>query len=97
MRSPLILLNKYNLIGMTATFRGIHGRNKMLAFLHDSIALKIANTQPERDVSKIEVFGRCKDETEINKKAVQMALEKLNELPVIIILPTIADCERLAQ
>jgi hypothetical protein len=81
---------------MTATFRGIHGRNKMLAFLRNSIALKIANTQPERDVSKIEVFGRFKTIAEVEIKAVQVALEKLKELPVVVILPTITDCERLS-
>lgn len=76
MLSPLILLNKYKLIGMTATFRGVHGKNKMLSFLHNSAALKIADKEPERDVSKIEVFGRCKDATEVEMKTVQLALEK---------------------
>jgi hypothetical protein len=94
--SPLLLLNKHKLIGMTATFRGIHGMNKMLAFLRGSTALKIADTIPERDVSKIEVFGRCKDVADVEAKAVHVALEKHNELPVIIILPTITDCERLS-
>lgn len=59
---------------MTATFRGIHGLNKMLAFLHDSTALKIADITPERDVSNIEVFGRCKDIADVETKAVQVAL-----------------------
>jgi hypothetical protein len=49
----------------------------------------------ERDVNQIEVFGRCKDMAEIEAKAIQLALEKQREYPVIIILPTINDCERL--
>jgi hypothetical protein len=68
--SPLILLNKYKLIGMTATFRGVHGKNKMLAFLHNSAAFKIADIEPERDISKIEVIGRCKDVVEVEAKTV---------------------------
>lgn len=61
---------------MTATFRGDQGEAKMFSFLHDSAALKIAEITPERDVSKVQVFGRCKDEIEINNKTVQLALEK---------------------
>lgn len=55
---------------MTATFRGVHGKNKMLAFLHNSAAFKIADIEPERDISKIEVFGRCKDNIEVEMKAI---------------------------
>jgi hypothetical protein len=55
---------------MTATFRGIHGMNKMLAFLHNSIALKITNTSLERDVSKLDVFGRLKTTVDVEIKAV---------------------------
>jgi hypothetical protein len=69
-QSPLLLLNKYKLIGMTATFRGEQGKVKMLSFLHNTIALKISETEVERDLSKIEVFGRCKDKTEVEMKAV---------------------------
>lgn len=47
----------------------------MLAFLHNSNAIKIAETEPERDVSKIKVFGRCKDIAEVETRAVQLALE----------------------
>lgn len=69
----------------------------MLAFLHNSGTLKIADIEPERDVSKIEVFGRYKDMTNVEVRTIQLAMEKQREYPVIIILPTIADCERLTQ
>jgi hypothetical protein len=45
----------------------------------------------------LDVFGRFKTIAEVEKKAVQVALEKQKELPVVVILPTISDCERLAQ
>lgn len=82
---------------MTATFRGDQGEAKMLSFLRGSSVLRIADTTPERDVNHIEVFGRCKDVADIEAKSVQLALGKHKELPVIIILPTIADCERVAH
>jgi hypothetical protein len=37
--SPLILLNKYKVIGMTATFRGDQGKANMQAFMHDSLVI----------------------------------------------------------
>jgi hypothetical protein len=67
----------------------------MLNFLHDAAMVKISNTMQERDVDQIEVFGRCRDMAEIEAKAIQLASEKQREYPVIIILPTINDCERL--
>lgn len=82
---------------MTATFRGVHGMNKMLSFLHNSAAFRIADIEPERDISKIEVIGRCKDVAKVEAKTVQLALEKQKEQPVIVILPTVVDCERLAH
>ena len=88
----MLLLNKYKVAGMTATLRGIHGRNKILSFLHNSTDIKIADVTPERDFSKLEVFGRCKDSTEIEARAVELALDKQKEQPVIVILPTISDC-----
>jgi hypothetical protein len=67
----------------------------MLNFLHDAVTVKISKTVQERDVDQIEVFGRYRDMAEIEAKAIQLALEKQREYPVIIILPTINDCERL--
>ena len=42
----------------------------MLAFLHNSTVLKIAAMPPERDLSKLEVFGRCKDVADVEAKAI---------------------------
>jgi len=55
--SGVILLNKYKVIGMTATFRGIHGMNKMLAFLEDSEVLTAGDAVPER-VLAIDIYGK---------------------------------------
>lgn len=95
--SAVLLFNKYKTVGMTATFRGAHGMNKMISFLRDSTVFRITEISPERDVSKLEVIGRCKDVKDIETKAVELAMRKQKEKPVIIILPTIADCERLAK
>jgi hypothetical protein len=94
--SPLILLNKYKLIGMTATFRGDQGKAKMLSFLYDSNVIKTVEVNTERDITKLEVFGRMKSVAAVEQKAMELAKIKAAEIPVIIILPTIDDCDRLA-
>lgn len=48
----------------------------MLAFLYNSTVLKISAMPSERDVSKLEVFGRYKDVADVEAKAVQLALDK---------------------
>jgi hypothetical protein len=40
-------MNKYKLIGMTATFRGERGLNKMKAFLNDTVVIKAEATKPK--------------------------------------------------
>lgn len=69
----------------------------MLSFLHGSAALKSAEIEPERDVSKIDVIGRCKDTMEVEIKTTQLALKKQKEQPVIIFFHKIDDCERVVQ
>jgi hypothetical protein len=49
---------------------------------------------PEREL-KLDVFGKLKSSTEVEGKVVEVALAKQHELSVIVILPSIADCERL--
>jgi hypothetical protein len=43
-------MNKYKLIGMTATFRGERGINKMKSFLNDTIVIKSEANEPEREL-----------------------------------------------
>jgi hypothetical protein len=46
--SPILLLNKYKVIGMTATFRGDQGMSVMKTLLTDSVVIKNGVTEPER-------------------------------------------------
>jgi uncharacterized protein (DUF1499 family) len=46
--SVILLLNKYKVIGMTATFRGAQGKSKILEFLDDSHAIKTTDIVLER-------------------------------------------------
>jgi hypothetical protein len=48
--SAILLLNKYKVIGMTATFRGERGANMMKAFLKDSLILKAEAVVPKREL-----------------------------------------------
>lgn len=56
--SAILLLNKYKVIGMTATFRGDQGRNKILGLIKDSHAI-LTNVILERTL-KLDVFGKLK-------------------------------------
>jgi hypothetical protein len=62
--SAILLLNKYRVIGMTATFRGEQGLSVMKALLTDSVVIKTGTNEPERKL-ELEVFGNLK-ETEID-------------------------------
>jgi hypothetical protein len=53
--SAILLLNKYKVIGMTATFRGEQGLSVMKALLTDS-AVKTGAKEPERKL-ELDVFG----------------------------------------
>jgi hypothetical protein len=68
----------------------------MIDFLHNSVIIKTGDATTERDVSNIEVFGQIKSIVEIEMKIVELAKEKHKETAVVIILPTITDCERLS-
>jgi len=46
--SAILLLNKYKVIGVTATFRGDQGLNKIKTFLKDSNVFKIGEVEQER-------------------------------------------------
>lgn len=46
--SAIILLNKYKVIGMTATFRGDQGQNVMKKLITDSVVIKTGNTIADR-------------------------------------------------
>jgi hypothetical protein len=57
--SAILLLNKYKVIGMTATFRGDQGRNKILEFIEDSHTLKTTDIVHEREL-QLDIFGKLK-------------------------------------
>jgi superfamily II DNA or RNA helicase len=46
--SAILLMNKYKIIGMTATFRGERGLNKIKALLEDTAVIKIGAVESER-------------------------------------------------
>ena len=46
--SSILLLNKYKVIGMSATFRGDQGRNKILRFMDDSYVILTTDIALER-------------------------------------------------
>jgi len=46
--SAILLLNKYRVIGMTATFRGERGLNVMKTFLKDSTMIRVGEVEHER-------------------------------------------------
>jgi superfamily II DNA or RNA helicase len=88
--SAILILNKHKIIGMTATFRGDQGQAKLSAFLKDSLVLKAGVVVPER-VLALDVYGKLKIE-EVDAKVIAIAKTKQAELPVIVILPSIAKC-----
>jgi hypothetical protein len=91
--SGILLLNKYRVIGMTATFRGDQGLNKMKSFLKDSCIITAGDSAIERKL-ELEIYGKLKI-NEINDKIIEIAKVKQQDLPVIIILSTIAKCEEM--
>jgi hypothetical protein len=57
--STILLLNKYEVIGMTATFRGDQGKKKILQLLKDSCAIKSNSIISEREL-QLDVIGKLK-------------------------------------
>jgi hypothetical protein len=93
--SSILLLNKYKVIGMTATFRGDQGQAKLSAFLKDSIIFRVGAAVPER-VLALDVYGKL-DAVGIDTKVIEVAKAKQVELPVIVILPSIEKCQEMEQ
>lgn len=46
--SAILLMNKYKIVGMTATFRGERGINMIKAFIKDTAVIKVRAVEPER-------------------------------------------------
>ncbi len=59
--SAILLLNKYKVIGMTATFRGDQGRNKILQLTEDSYVIKTTDVALDRSL-QLDVFGNLKQD-----------------------------------
>jgi len=91
--SAILLLNKHKVIGMTATFRGDQGQAKLSAFLRDSIVFTTGAVISER-VLALDVHGNL-EESAIMPTIVEVAKTKQIDHPVIVILPSIAECEQL--
>lgn len=93
--SAVLLLNKYKVIGMTATFRGDQGQAKLSAFLKDSLVIKTGAAAPDR-ILALDVYGKLKAK-EIDDKVIEVAKAKQLELPVIVILPSIEECQEMEK
>jgi hypothetical protein len=57
--SAVLHLNKYKVIGMTATFRGERGLNMLKTFLEDSAIVKTGAVEAER-LLELDIFGNLK-------------------------------------
>lgn len=88
--STILLLNKHKVVGMTATFRGDQGQAKLSNFLNDSVVLKVGTVVPNR-VLALDVYGKL-SAADVEVKVAEVAKLKQADLPVIIILPSIAHC-----
>jgi hypothetical protein len=55
--SAILLLNKYKVVGMTATFRGDQGQAKLSTFLKNSAVLKAGAAAPERN-PVLDIYGK---------------------------------------
>eukprot|EP00349_Pseudokeronopsis_sp_Brazil_P012300 CAMPEP_0202977714 /NCGR_PEP_ID=MMETSP1396-20130829/84411_1 /ASSEMBLY_ACC=CAM_ASM_000872 /TAXON_ID= /ORGANISM="Pseudokeronopsis sp., Strain Brazil" /LENGTH=212 /DNA_ID=CAMNT_0049716509 /DNA_START=1813 /DNA_END=2451 /DNA_ORIENTATION=- len=94
--SSVLLLNKYRVLGMSATFRGDQGRDKIVRLLRGCVVIKTTDIVQER-VFRLDIFGSLSCEA-ILTKAVELAKEKqVQGHSVIIMLPSISACESLAQ
>ena len=72
--STILLLNKYEVIGMTATFRGDQGKKKILQLVKESHALKTTDIISEREL-QLDVIGKLK-QAEVDTKVVEIAIAK---------------------
>lgn len=92
--SAILLLNKYQAIGMSATFRGEEGTKWLNRFLKNSNIIQIGAAIPERFLN-IDVYGKL-NAAQIKEKVLSCAKQKTSKLPVIVILSSIALCEEYA-
>jgi hypothetical protein len=46
--SSILMMNKYKIVGMTATFRGERGLNMIKVFLKNTVIIKVGAVEPER-------------------------------------------------
>jgi hypothetical protein len=72
--STILLLNKYQVIGMTATLRGERGSNIMKIFLKDSIIVKTGVVVLER-VLALDIYGKL-SAVDIDAKVIEVAKAK---------------------
>lgn len=72
--SAILLLNKYHVIGMSATFRGEQGIKWLSCFLRCSRIVHMATVVQERNIN-IDVFGRLNPQ-QIKEKVIPLAKEK---------------------
>lgn len=89
--SAIVLLRKYKLIGVTATFRGGQGASKLLSLLKDVKIISTGTVVPER-VLQLDIIGKV-PAANIKAKVVEIAKDKQITSPVIVILPSIEVCE----
>jgi hypothetical protein len=72
--SALLLLNKYQVIGMSATFRGEQGSRWFSRFLKNCNIVQTGVAVPER-VLNIDVFGKLNSQ-QLREKIISLAKEK---------------------
>ena len=65
----------------------------MKAFINDNVVIKTAAVEPGR-ILQLEVFGKLKP-AEIDSKVIEVTKAKQQEIPVIVILPSINKCEEM--
>lgn len=70
--SSILLLSKYKVYGMSATFRGDQGKRKMRKLLHESNFIETPQSKKERNLN-VDVF-RVSDSESILQKVVEVAL-----------------------
>lgn len=75
---------------MSATFRGEEGTKWLHRFLKNSNVVQVGATILER-VLNIDVFGKL-NANKVRAKVIETTKTKQQERPVIIVLPTLEEC-----
>ena len=89
--SSVLLLSKYRVYGMSATFRGEQGKRKMKRLLNDSNFIETSHTVKERNLD-VQIYKVSKTEDILNK-VVEVSMDKIKEMPVIVILKSMSKCQ----